>query len=146
MWLQTNNIFYGGFFNMDKITKTNCDEWKQIVSNRIESIYGKGTSIFPQSETDSRPELQDYLIRSIADYLKKEPATPLFRPQLTYSSIGMSLARHLDFLIMESEKILFPSGERYMSGLLYDEYDLAQGVSGLLSILSNFIKWTDTAA
>lgn len=122
------------------------DAWRELVESRIRSIYGEDAQLFPQVGSCSWLELKDYLIRSIRDYLREEEGKPLFRPQLTFSSKGKTLVEILDFLIVESEKVLFPSGERFMSGLLYDEYDLTHGTAGLLSVLQDFVKWTNTAA
>ena len=123
-----------------------CAMWQEVVVSRITEIYGTNTQLLPKSSDCTWEQLKRYLVQSISDYLQDEGSAPESRPELNYTSEKMSLVEHLDFLIIESEKILFPSGERMMSGLLFDEYDIAQGLTGLKFILSHFIKCNDAAA
>lgn len=85
-------------------------------------------------------ETNDFIIRSINDLLDKD----FKRIQgHTFSSNGMDETQVAEFLINETDKILFPGGEQYFSSIVNDEYDKTQGVSGILEIITRFINWYD---
>jgi len=83
-------------------------------------------------------KIKDYIIRQINDFVVNK--TPL---DLTYSNKGMSEFEKIIFVIEQTEKTLFPNGEQFMSTIIYDEYNMANGPEDLFNIIEQYIKWID---
>ena len=82
----------------------------------------------------------DYIFRCINELLDKD-----FKPiQRTFLSKGMTEAQVISYLIKETDKILFPSGECFVYNIIYDNYKESTGTKSILEIIRRFVNWQDT--
>ena len=82
----------------------------------------------------------DFVIRSIREYLGKNFNTI----NRTYSSKGMTETQAVRYLLNETDKLLFPNGERYIYNIIYDTYKEAAGTKAIFEIIRQFVNWVDT--
>jgi hypothetical protein len=82
----------------------------------------------------------DYVFRCISELLDKD-----FKPiQRTFSSKGMTEPQAVLYLIRETDKLLFPSGDGFVYNIVYDNYKELAGTKAILEILRQFVNWKDT--
>ena len=82
----------------------------------------------------------DFVIRSIKEFLPRHFKTI----NRTYSSKGMTETQAMRYLLNETDKILFPNGERYIYNIIYDTYKEAAGTKAIFEIIRQFVNWQDT--
>jgi len=120
----------------------NRNLWEQHVKNKVKEIFGENAELnTPSINTAIR--VRKFVNRSVRGMMERKQV-PLLPYKKTYSAKNMSKFEKLIYLIGETEKILFPGGDRYFSTLLYDEYPIHLGIDGLFEIINIFVEWTET--
>ena len=105
----------------NKVPKAITEGWQEQVASR---------------ETSND---KDYAIRCIRATLGKD-----FRAiQKTFSSRGMTESEVLQFLIKETDKVLFQSEDSYVTSILQDYYKETTGSKEILEVIRNFVYWVD---
>jgi len=63
--------------------------------------------------------------------------------QMSYKSNDMNEGQNTMFLIRESDKVLFPNGERLFSHIVTDDFNKDRGAKNNLEIIRKYINWID---
>ncbi len=110
---------------------------KEFAVTKQKEIHGTGWYKYEPVRHDNEEDMQDYITESIRELVDI--------PRRTFSSAGMTETQKIEFLVRETEKIVFPQGEKFLSSIVYDEYNFDFGTQGLMGILNSFVHWQDLA-
>ena len=124
------------------------EQWASHVSARLKSRF-KPEEVDDPLEYNPKQnfaETIDYMKRQIDEYvLDSKQSQTLPKPQTKeYSSKRQAEFENIVYLVDETEKLLFPDGEQYMSNLIFDEYNMDWGTKPLREILARYVVWLDT--
>jgi len=112
-------------------------EWEKYVRERnIRLFPNEDQSPIPAKDRDSSKE---YIIRSIDELIE---IPQVITPTHSYSSKNMTEFQKIIFLIEETNKILFGE-DNFFATIVYDEYDIENGIQGINEIIANYVNWVD---
>ncbi|MCL2756331.1 MAG: hypothetical protein FWE45_04755 [Firmicutes bacterium] len=111
-------------------------QWNNYVTERNLRLFP--CEDYQPSHRESLEKIKDYIRRSIDDFFGKTFELPLSHH---YSSDGMSQFQKLIYLIEETGKLL---QHDYFATIIYDEYNITDGVQGLYEIIGYYVNWRDT--
>ena len=106
----------------NKTPKTIGDAWNEQVASR-------GTS-----------NEKDFAIRCIRDAVGKDFQTI----SKTFSSSDMTETQVVQYLIKETDKVLFQSDNSYVTSIVRDYYKDTTATAEILEVLRHFVNWVDT--